>query len=325
MPATVLDTAQLPPRERMAAWRMTAETALMPTRISSADPSEFRARMQTMAFGPVQLSNLSYTPLVSRRTPSLIRRSDPELYQLALIVSGSQGIEQAGRCALITPGDLVFYDSSRPFDAVVRPQFGQEGSRALVLQFPRHRLPLREQAVAPQCGRVFSGRVGIGRLLSQMLPGLAETHSDLSLHDSSRIGATAVDLVAALLAHHAGMQRALPPESRQRALFEQITDFVNAHLHDPHLKPAHIAAAHFISTRYLHRIFQEHGTTVSAFVRQQRLAQCRRELADPARQSVPIHTIGAHWGFSRPSDFTRAFRTAMGMTPSEYRATFRGM
>ncbi|MFI9808620.1 helix-turn-helix domain-containing protein [Streptomyces sp. NPDC052301] len=322
MPTTVLDTAQLPPAERRAAWSETTEAALMPTRTSFADGSGMRARIQTMTCGPVQLSELSYTPLTSRRTPRLIRRGDPELYQLAWIVSGGQGMEQAGHRTALGPDDLVFYDSSRPFEAMVGPRPDGDDARSLVLQFPRRLLPLREQIVAPQCGRAFSGRSGLGRLLCQMLTGLAETHADLTLQDGSRIGATAIELVAALLAHHGGAQSALPAESRQRVLFEQIGDFIDAHLNDPDLTPASIAAAHFVSTRYLHRVFHDQGTTVCAFVRRQRLAQCRRELADPARQNVPIHAIGARWGFPRASDFTRAFRATMGMTPSEYRAAY---
>ncbi|MFG2884673.1 helix-turn-helix domain-containing protein [Streptomyces sp. NPDC048297] len=57
--------------------------------------------------------------------------------------------------------------------------------------------------------------------------------------------------------------------------------------------------------------------------RQQRLARCRRDLADPAQHTVPIGAIGMRWGYPRSSDFTRAFRAATGTTPSEYRAAGR--
>jgi AraC-like DNA-binding protein len=32
-----------------------------------------------------------------------------------------------------------------------------------------------------------------------------------------------------------------------------------------------------------------------------------------------VHTIAARWGIPRASDFTRAFRTAYGISPTEYR------
>ncbi|MFJ2022130.1 AraC-like ligand-binding domain-containing protein [Streptomyces nodosus] len=314
----MLDTAHLPPADRAAAWVETTGQALISTRISFLEPDQIRARIQTMALGPVQLSVMSYTPLTSQRTHRLIRRSDPEMYQLALTLAGQQGIEQARTCALLGPGDLLLYDSSRPFTATAGPN--PPGARAMLLQFPRRLLPLPEKAVAPLCGMVLDGRAGVGRLLRQLLTGLADEHADLTSGDSTRLGTTAVDLTAALLAHHSDRHTLLPAGSRQRALFERISVYITTHMHDPDLTPSAIAAAHFISTRYLHRIFQQHGTTVSDAVRQQRLARCRRDLTDPAQRTVPIAAIAMRWGYPRPSDFTRAFRTTTGMTPSEYRA-----
>ncbi|MFF4750184.1 AraC-like ligand-binding domain-containing protein [Streptomyces sp. NPDC002514] len=320
MLTTVLDTARLRPAERTAAWAEVTGLALVNTliRFLVHEPDQVSAQIQTLALGPVQLSVMSYTPLSSRRTARLIRQSDPEQYQLGLTVAGHQRIEQARSSAALGPGELVLYDSSRPFTAVSGPQ--SSGTRTVLLQFPRTLLPLPEKDVAPLCGTALDSGSGVGRLLGLMLTGLVETHGDLTPADTARLGTTAVDLAAALLAHHSDRQALLPAESRQGALFQQIGAFIAAHLHDPGLKPGTVAAAHFISTRYLHRIFQQHGTTVGEFVRQQRIARCRRDLADPAQRTVPVAVIGARWGYLAPSDFTRAFRTSVGLTPSEYRA-----
>ena len=264
MLATVLNTAHLPPADRLAAWVEITGLALVGTHLRFHEP-DGQASIQTMPLGAAQLSVMSYTALSSQRTPRLIRQSDPELYQLALITSGQQTIEQARQHAPLSAGDLVVYDSSRPFHASVEPD-SPCGARSLLLQFPRSQLPLPDTAVAALCGTPLSGQSGIGKLLGHLLTGLAETHADITPADCIRLGNTAVDLTAALLAHQAGRQATLSPESRQRALFAQIISFITAHLHDPHLNPDAVAAAHFISTRYLHRIFQQHGTTVSALL-----------------------------------------------------------
>ncbi|MET7765745.1 helix-turn-helix domain-containing protein [Streptomyces sp. NPDC005393] len=62
-----------------------------------------------------------------------------------------------------------------------------------------------------------------------------------------------------------------------------------------------------------------HGATVASYIRRQRLARARRDLADPCLATRPVHAIAARWGFLRPADFTRAFRTIYGSTPTEYR------
>ena len=318
MLTTVLDTTDLPPAERAAVWMETKGQALISTHVSFREPDQIQARIQTMALGPVQLSVVSYTSMSSQRTPRLIRQSDREMYQLSLTLAGQHSIEQARTHAALRPGDLLLYDSSRPFTASA----GQPSlvSRTLLLQLPRRLLPLPEKVVAPLCGAALDGRSGVGRLLSQLLTGLTDAHADLTSSDNIRLGATAVDLAAVLLAHHADRQTVLPTGSRQRALFEQISDHITTHLGDPHLTPGTIAAAHFISTRYLHRIFQQHGATVSDVIRHQRLARCRRDLADPAQRALSIAAIAMRWGYPRPSDFARAFRATTSMTPSEYRA-----
>ncbi|MGO4431637.1 helix-turn-helix domain-containing protein, partial [Streptomyces sp. MCAF7] len=45
---------------------------------------------------------------------------------------------------------------------------------------------------------------------------------------------------------------------------------------------------------------------------------------DPRLAARPIQATATSWGFSRPGDFTRAFRGAYGMSPSEYRHALSG-
>lgn len=99
----------------------------------------------------------------------------------------------------------------------------------------------------------------------------------------------------------------------------RIGEFIRRRLGDPGLSPATIAAAHQISLRTLHRLFQQQGTTVAARIRRERLERCRADLSDPLMRSRSIHAIAADWGFTRPADFTRSFRAAYGLTPSDFR------
>lgn len=60
-----------------------------------------------------------------------------------------------------------------------------------------------------------------------------------------------------------------------------------------------------------------------AFIRQQRLDRCRRDLANAALSHLTIHAVATRWGYPQPDRFSRAFRTAVGMSPSEYRVAMR--
>jgi AraC-like DNA-binding protein len=74
-----------------------------------------------------------------------------------------------------------------------------------------------------------------------------------------------------------------------------------------------------MSLRSLHQLFHNQGLTVAGYIRQRRLERCRRDLTDPALAARPVAAIAATWGFTSAADFSRAFRTAHGMPPAEYR------
>ncbi|MYV97758.1 helix-turn-helix domain-containing protein [Streptomyces sp. SID3343] len=317
---TVFDSADLPVDDRVGAWVETTALALVTTKFKSLDPTTFGARLQAMQLGPTQVTSMAYGPLVSQRTPALIRQSDPEQYQLALIRTGCQGIEQARSSALLEPGDLVFYDSSRPFVAAV--ESGPAGrSESVLVQFPKRLLPL------PHADRLLatplSGTHGVGHLLARFMTTLADEPERFTPQDATRLGGIALDLATATLAHHLDGETIAPSRSPGDVLFLRITSFIDQHLHLRELGPSTVAAAHQISLRYLHRIFQQHGASVGAYIRHRRLDRCRHDLAEPSLRHLTIHAIANRWGFAQPSDFTRAFRSATGMTPSQYRAATR--
>lgn len=99
----------------------------------------------------------------------------------------------------------------------------------------------------------------------------------------------------------------------------QIHAFIRNNLGDPNLTPDAIAATHHISLRYLHKLFQQEGRTVAGWIRERRLEQCRRDLANPQLGARPIHVIAARWGFTRPAHFSQAFRSAYGHSPRQFR------
>lgn len=145
----------------------------------------------------------------------------------------------------------------------------------------------------------------------------------LSPWEAERLGNAALELSGAFIAHSAAsLDRGVPApfEARLSSLSLQIGLFIDSHLGDPELSPVTLAGAHHISLRYLHRLFQAEGTTVCGVIRRRRLESSRSDLVDTDR---PIYEIAARWGFRRPADFSRLFRVAYGMTPTEYRASAR--
>lgn len=59
---------------------------------------------------------------------------------------------------------------------------------------------------------------------------------------------------------------------------------------------------------------------MSAWIRLRRLERCRRDLRDPRAVDRPVSAIAATWGLPDPAHFSRTFRAAYGITPTEYRS-----
>ncbi|MEU2432084.1 helix-turn-helix domain-containing protein [Streptomyces sp. NPDC007861] len=318
---TELRTTDLPVAERFTHWHDLSTRALVARVCSSDHADDFRATLRMLDLGVAQVSSTSCLSLHSSRTLKLIRRSDPEQYQLALTLSGEFGIEQAGRTARAGPGDVLVYDSSKPYRGRLT---GAPYAAVITTQFPRTQLPISVPGVDRLLARRISGNTGIGALLSSFLTRLSADAGTYRPTDVPRLGTVVIDLITTLLAHELEVSDRVPAETHQRALVLRIQAHIQRHLGDPGLTPATIAAAHCVSLRYLHRLFQQQDLTVAAWIRRQRLERCRRGLADPTLRPLPISAIAARWGFTHPAAFSRAFRIAYGMPPSEYRHTAVG-
>jgi AraC-like DNA-binding protein len=326
MIGTAFRTADVPVADRFEYWRQLMDRTIAPSDISSDYAADFRAEQRLLELGAVRVWPIRMSPTRYRRTARLVRQSDPEEYHLSLVLGGALGFDHVGRSQAYGPQDLWLSDSSRPY--VVEPHGVPSPPSpepflltGVGVELPKSLLPLPSARVRDLLGRRLSGREGPGALLTGFLTGLDRQSAFLRPADAPRLGTVVVDLLTAWLAHELEAEDALTPEAHRRITATRIRAFIREHLHDPELRPPVVAAAHHISLSYLHRLFQEEGTgeTVAAWIRGQRLAGARRDLADPALLATPVHVIAARWGIVRASDFTRAFRTAYGMSPTEYR------
>ncbi|TDC98438.1 helix-turn-helix domain-containing protein [Actinomadura sp. 7K507] len=316
---TVFRSEDLPPADRFDYWRECLGRTHAPVEMTSEHAPDFRVRQSVLRLGAATVWPATFQPMVCRRTPRLIRRSDPETYHLSLVLRGTAGASWGKSDIVYGPSELHVQDSSRSCTT-----WAAGGTISTVgLEVPKDVLSLPRSLADRMIGRPLPGTEGIGALLSDFLVGLTSGAGGLRPSDGSRLGMILVDLVSALFAHAVEAERDLAPESRQRTLLLSVRAFIDRHVHDPDLTPASIAAAHHISLSYLHRVFQADGTTVAGWIRRRRLERARRDLADPALHDHPVRQIAARWGFSHPAVFSRAFRAAYDISPSEYRRAGR--
>ncbi|MDG4858261.1 helix-turn-helix domain-containing protein [Streptomyces sp. T-3] len=322
-PAPELRTELLPPRERFPTWREHLVRDQAPLEVRTSHASDFRATLRHLRLGAIEVAGVSCPPVKLFRTARAASLEDPAHYSLTLPLRGTVTMTSAGRAATLRPGDLVLKDAAQSFsmegDA---DQDAEELVSAVVVTIPRPLLPLRPEQAGPLVSTRIPGDWAMTSLLSRYLQELIRHAGRYRAADTARLAGATTDLIASLLAHAVDTVDAPPvaaPEAHRDALQRRIHAYIQRHLGEPDLTPDSVAAAQRISLRYLHQLFQDQGLTVAAWIRRSRLERCRRELEDPAAFTTPIRAIAARWGLPDAAHFSRLFRSAYGISPSDYR------
>jgi AraC-like DNA-binding protein len=316
--ANVVGTTGLPARQRLDYWRHLVSDTFAPLQVDRAPAGsaegQFRGQLRSALLGRLRVSEVRSTAQVVRRTPKLIARSDADFYKFGLHVQGACVLAQDGRETPLAPGDLAIWDTTRPYSLAFSNPF-----RQLVVVLPRRQLGIPPDRIARITANPISGKRGMGALLSPFLFQLAERLDEFGTGGGDRLAQNIEDLLGTLLAEQ--LDTVAPcPEAGRRALLLRAKSCIERRLGDPDLSADSVAAANFISTRYLQKLFQEEGATVSGWIRSRRLEKCWRALRDPHEANRSVSAIAAHWGFIDAAHFSRIFRATYGMSPRDCRA-----
>jgi AraC-like DNA-binding protein len=310
-----LDTFALAPRERADAIRDLVWESVVRVDIDHHVPADdMSVALALGACGDVGVCATRATATTVRRTPRLAREDTEPMVFVSLQRSGTSIVIQHGREAVLGAGDFAVYETTSPYSLLF-----DDGIDATFFRIPRAALALPDHAVRDVAAvRVSSGNPLAG-LTSQYLAKLAGDPAILSGRAGEAAAIPTVELIRAALTVQLGDDR-LARKPRENTLALRLLADMRAHLGDPHLSPAAVAARQHISVRYLHRVLQREGVRFGEWVRHTRLEAARRDLADAGSGRPPVAAVARRWGFSDPAYFSKAFRSAFGVSPREWRA-----
>ncbi|WP_327276428.1 helix-turn-helix domain-containing protein [Streptomyces sp. NBC_01224] len=210
-------------------------------------------------------------------------------------------------------GDLVLLDA-------LRPEHLAPGHEFAFFRIPCSYLGIARDDVRHLAGLRVSGADGVAALVSKFLAALIGEDGLWNSMNGKRLALNAVDVIALLVAELLTPYRSESTDNGSEML-ARIRSYIEERLMDPDLSPESIARAHHISVRYLHKLFQSDGTTVSTHIRQRRLAACRLDLGRLPNRRRSVAAVAQSWGFASPSHFSRLFRQAYGESPSEWQVS----
>lgn len=312
---TLCDTGRVEVGDRFELWCQALVSSFFPVRVERLERSVFNARLEGYSLGPLQVFHAVADGCAPIRTAACVAAGDPEQLQLHLLRRGWYQAAQEERSSDTGAGDMTLVSSSRPF------ALRAAGEHDLLI----FGIPLR--LLGPHAARLgrrtavrIPGDRGLGARVRPFLGSIADGLRDGSVaQDDTAIADSVVALARALggapdPAHDA--LRDSPPHD----LLTRVKSYIDSHLHEVDLGPKSIAAVHFVSTRYLHKLFETQELTLFRYIQHRRLERCCADLRDAKLADRPVAAIATRWGFRSRDAFARLLRSSYGTSPRELRA-----
>lgn len=249
--------------------------------------------------------------LQGRRSPLKSEFADGS-DRLMLNLGGTAVATQRGRELVLHRGDAVALSGSErgslttfQTGRVVTLDFPQgklvpllkEPTRSCARQIPKHSLPLRLL-------RGYVRALTSDGIDTAGLPPLTIAH----IYDLAAMAVGAVREAAEIAAGR----------GIRVARLQAIKNDILACLAND-LSIVDVAARHRLSPRYVGMLFESEGTSMTEFVREERLKRARSILLNPRFNGRRIAEVAYEVGFNDLSYFNRSFRRRFGHSPSELR------
>ena len=268
--------------------------------------------MEHRQMGAIGLTLVASSPIEVKRTKHHISQSTSEVIKFSFQLSGTSYLEQGDRRSTLNPGDWAFYDCTQPYVLSMPESYSQ-----YVIQVSKAQLQTKINHIEALTAQTISGRLGMGKLAWGFIDATRSEYDDIGADGQHHAGTAVVDVLTACInaSVHSGK---LHVEAQTPLLF-LVKQFIAEQLASPELCVDLIAQECHISRRYLHRLFEPEEVTVSEYIRNLRLEQCRQLLLAPMHQNKTITQIALAWGFNSATHFGICFRRKYGMSPSAYR------
>ena len=308
-PLVSFDTREVAPNDRIDYWEERCAERVVGLHCTSMSESGLEARFEYCDFGSIKMIDISGNQHVIERSPSLLRRFEKDSVFVTFLRRGSAFVNRAQTCTVLGEGDVVIYDTNRPY------MHGFPGQmRHVIFEIPgadfRERFPLWELDGAVR----FDASLNPTRIISRALREVVE--ADLSLIETAAQRQNHEERLWTVLETAHAFANGKARSAYHTAVRERVRQYIEAHLPDPELCPASIAREMGMSLRQLNRLFEGDANTLASLILTRRLQKCRAELARPGHYPKSVSEIAFNWGFRNLSHFSRRFREEFGTSPS---------
>lgn len=310
LPILRFDSRAAPAGEEFDLWHDQMALIFDVEVIDRARDHGFHGVMDTFHLGSLLLGRCTSVTQRFVRTPRLIGHSGLDLYLIQYIERGGSIGRMGGREMQAHAGDVTIIDLAQPTSTI------DKDFSTLTLCIPREMLAPLVSSPDALHGVVLPAASPTGALLGTHLQSLYKAASSLSARDAMAVARGSAAFVAGCLGPALDALDLVLPAMRANRL-NTIKRYIEDNLANPELGAVLIAQAAGVSRPTLYRLFEPMGG-VAAYVLQRRLSRAVADLMNP-NERRRIADIAHRWGFSSETAFSRAFRSAFGLSPRDAR------
>lgn len=277
--------------------------------MSANKKQDFRADVQLCNFDHRAVAVIRSDSCLVRRTGLGARRSEEGLLKVVWQQNGRTTVGQDGHQTLLHTGDVTICDTARPYELAM-----EDHAQLAILMLPYQAIPGWERLSQRVCAHTLNDRTTARAALAAVMA-LLDQPGDGNGNGNASPVFQAVQMMLSALLHCATS----PDKLSAATTLDVAHQHVLAHIDDPELSPDELAGALHVSRRALYRLFEEHQLTPGRFIRRVRLDAVREALAAPDNEHRSILEIALDYGFTDSASFSRAFKAAFGVSPSDWR------
>jgi AraC-like DNA-binding protein len=313
-PAIVrFSSADLAEEKRIAVWREQYGRMALRIDMEPAEDTFFEASLVTRALPGLQLLSAETSALRVTRSREFLADGNDDL---VLVVNRTGPVIATARQRelMLGAGEAVLMSSS---DVSAFERHARGGS--LSLRLPRSSLASLVVDVEDAVMNLIPRQTEALRLLTSYA-GVLLGESPLATPELRRTVVTHVhDLVAVALGATRDATDIAQIRGLRAARLRAAKAYIIENSRRRDLSIGTVAAHLGLTPRYLQRLFEEGGTTYSAFLLHQRLARAHRLLTQPRFPQSAVSTVAYDVGFGDLSYFIRCFKRHYGATPGDLR------
>ena len=309
--STHLRTDDLPAEDRVSVVRNTLLAKPVAFDMAPLHDDSFYADMYVRALPGMEIT-MGHIRAKAQRNKSIVRDGNDDLL-FSICLSGRLEVQQRNKQIEVAEGTASVGWCAEPIT------FNTDVARGISMRLPRNVIATLVPTVDDLIGQPLCQTPDVLRLIDAYAR-CFESEAFCETPDLSRL---AVGHLHDLIALAIGTGRDATDLIRQRSgrsvrtavLKRDVVQLLGLR----ELNAEFIAKRHGISPRYVRRLFEEDGTTFSAFLLDERLRLAQKLLISPLHLLHTISAIAYEAGFGDISYFNRCFRARYGMTPTDFR------